>query len=67
MYRVVGYVLLGLAAISLLPASIYSLRHPHYRGEPWKRPQLAARRVRTAATFTVIVVAIVAMTMSRRH
>jgi hypothetical protein len=56
MSREARFILLGLAALSFFPASIYSLRHPRRRGDPLGGRRLAAVMVSTAAMVVVIVI-----------
>ena len=61
MSRAIAFILLGFAVIVFIPASIYSLRHPRYRGDPWTGGRIAAVTMATSAMAIVMVISAVVL------
>jgi hypothetical protein len=61
MSRAIAFILLGFAVIVYIPASIYSLRHPRYRGDPWTRGRIASVTMSTLAMAIVMLISVVAL------
>jgi len=65
MSRAIAFILLGFATIVFIPASIYSLRHPRYRGDPWTGRRIAAVTMATAAVAIAMAISVVVLVTAK--
>ena len=59
MSRATGFLLIGLAMLIFVPASIYNTRHPHYRGDAWDGRHIAARTAAIAGMLIIMGLAVI--------